>query len=191
MYYRLAATDGVAPKKHGKAIAWVMSGGIVAALIAPSISLWAKDLLLPTLFAGAYLIVAILGIIILALCLNLSMTNTSTPLDSTKGRTTSEIIRQPIFITSMLNTGCGHGVMILIMVSTPLAIKACGFTVSDSAYVIQWHVLGMFIPSFFSGKLIDRFGAENIIALAYFFIHKLMYGCHVVCDDFITLFTFE
>ena len=165
MYYRLAATDGVAPQQHGKAIAWVMAGGILAAIIAPSISLWSKDLLLPTLFAGAYAVVAGIGFILLALCLALSNTPNTTNSTATKtngGRPIATIIRQPIFITAMLNIACGHGVMILIMVSTPLAIMACGYSISDSAHVIQWHVLGMFIPSFFSGKLIDRFGSENI-----------------------------
>lgn len=162
MYYRLAATDGIAPQQHGKAIAWVMAGGILAALIAPSISLWSKDLLLPTLFAGAYLVVAGIGFILLALCLGLSNNQTASTTNKASGREITSIVRQPIFITAMLNIACGHGVMILIMVSTPLAIMACGYTISDSAHVIQWHVLGMFIPSFFSGKLIDHFGAENI-----------------------------
>ena len=162
MYYRLAATDGVEPANHGKAIAWVMSGGIVAAIIAPSISLWAKDLLFPTLFAGAYAVATVISVFILFLSLNLHITAQTSKTKSKGGRKTRDIIRQPIFITAMLNTACGHGVMIFIMVSTPLAIKACGFDVSDAAHVIQWHVLGMFVPSFFSGKLIDRFGAENI-----------------------------
>ena len=163
MYYRLAATDGVDPANQGKAIAWVMAGGIAAAIIAPSLSLWAKDLLLPTLFAGAYAVVAVLGVMTLLLCLNLKPTkNTTHDKNTASGRDTKIIIRQPIFITAIINVACSHGVMILIMVSTPLAINACGFSVDDSAHVIQWHVLGMFIPSFFSGRLVDRFGADTI-----------------------------
>ena len=71
-------------------------------------------------------------------------------------------MRQPIFIVAIANAGIAHGVMILVMLATPLAMVACNYPVADAATVIQWHVLGMFLPSFFSGRLVDRFGAATV-----------------------------
>jgi MFS family permease len=161
LYYRLAATDGTSPNKHGRAIAWVMSGGIAAAIFAPSLAIWSKDLFLPHLFVGSYALVGLFGLITLILCLLLP----SSPMASSpnkKGRPLSKIIRQPIFIAAISNIAISHATMVLIMISTPLAMLACNYSVSDATHVIQWHVLGMFIPSFFSGKIIDRFGATTV-----------------------------
>ncbi len=160
LYYRLAATDSVNPQQRGRAIALVMSGGIIAAIVAPSLAIWSKDFLLPHLFAGSYALVATFGLTTLALCLLLPNTGKSQAVN-TQGRSLKEITRQPVFIMAITNTAISHAVMVLIMISTPLAMLACNYQVSDATYVIQWHVLGMFIPSFFSGKLVDRFGASN------------------------------
>ena len=193
MYYRLAATDGVAPKQQGRAIAWVMVGSIVAALIAPSLSVWAKDLMLPHLYAGSYAAVAVIGTLKFFACAALA-NQSQGKADTQSGRKLSAIIKQPQFITALCNIVCSQGVMIFMMVSTPLAMVACGFEVSQTASVIQWHVLGMFIPSFFSGRLIDKFGSTRIsvigagilllstmvslsgIALANFFIGTFLLG---------------
>ena len=160
-YYRLAATDHVPSSKRGQAVAWVMSGGIVAAIFAPTLAVWSKDFFPSHLFTGSYGLVVCLGILTLLLCLFLpalpvSITTTQ------RRRPTRVIVRQPVFIAAVSNTGIGHGIMVLIMVSTPLAMLACNYTVSNASHVIQWHVLGMFIPAFFSGRLIDRFGATTI-----------------------------
>ncbi|MGH1485392.1 MAG: MFS transporter [Cellvibrionaceae bacterium] len=166
LYYRLAATDDTIPEKRGRAIAWVMSGGIVAAIIAPTLAIWSKDLWIAHLFLGSYVLVSALGLLTLFLCLLLP--NKITPLQSTEKKTKENsrplitLIRQPIFIAAISNTAISHAIMVLIMVSTPLAMLACNHSVSDATHVIQWHVLGMFIPSFFAGKLIDRYGASTI-----------------------------
>lgn len=164
LYYRLAATDSVSPEKQGRAIALVMSGGIVAALIAPTLANWSQTLFLPQLFLGSYLVVTILSLVSLILCLQLPVLSIKQTLKD-KGRAIKQIIKQPIFIVAITNTAIGHAIMVLIMIATPLAMLSCGHSVGDAAYVIQWHVLGMFIPSFFSGKLIDRFGASTISLL--------------------------
>ncbi len=161
LYYRLAATDSVTSEQRGRAIALVMSGGIIAAIVAPSLTIWSKDLLLPQLFAGSYALIGALGVITLLLCLLLPNTTTQSVAKS-KGRPIRVIIKQPIFIMAISNTAISHAVMVLIMISTPLAMLACNYQVNDATHVIQWHVLGMFIPSFFSGKLVDRFGASAI-----------------------------
>jgi MFS family permease len=178
LYYRLAATDNVEVQHRGKAIALVMSGGIVAALIAPTLAIWSKDFLLPQLYAGSYGLISIFGLSTLMLCLCLpkhgntlvqkaqsSKPQASPIIDDKTARPIELIIKQPMFIMAISNTAIGHAVMVLIMISTPLAMLACNHQVEDATYAIQWHVLGMFIPSFFAGKLIDKFGANRISLL--------------------------
>ena len=161
-FYRLAATDTVAPERHGRAVSTVMAGGVIAALAAPTLSVWSKDLFAPVLFAGSFLALAALSLMSTALIAFLTEQKTSGQEQSTQGRPLAEIMRQPIFISAIANAGIAHGVMILMMLATPLAMVACGFAVKDAAWVIQWHVLGMFLPSFFSGRLVDRFGAPAV-----------------------------
>ena len=177
LYYRLAAADNVDPRHRGRAIALVMSGGIVAALIAPTLAIWSKDLLLPQLYVGSYGLISVLGLSTLMLCLCLpkrgenllqkaqkNAPRSSPSISDEVTRPIAVIVKQPMFIMAISNTAIGHAVMVLIMISTPLAMLACNYRVEDAAYAIQWHVLGMFIPSFFAGRLIDKFGA-NIISL--------------------------
>lgn len=161
-YYRLAAADNIPLAQRGRALAWVLSGGIVAALLAPKAGLVAKDLWMPYEYAGAFMAVAGLGVMTaLVLCFfpNQKMAAVG---DAASARPLKTILVQPTFLVSILNTAISNSVMILIMVATPLAILACGYTVSDSTSVIQWHVLGMFLPAFFSGKLVDRFGIKAV-----------------------------
>ncbi|MEM7021433.1 MAG: MFS transporter [Pseudomonadota bacterium] len=161
-YYRLAATDSVEPSRRGRAVSTVMAGGIVAALLAPTLSLWSKDLFAPVLFAGSFLAVTAFSLVAIGM---IAAFNERAPAPSEKrvqGRPLGEIMRQPIFLVAIANAGIANAVMILVMLATPLAMVACSYPVSDAATVIQWHVLGMFIPSFFTGRLVDRFGAANV-----------------------------
>jgi MFS family permease len=158
-YYRLAATDRVPSAKRGRAIAWVMAGSVVAALVAPSLAIWSQNLFLPVVFAGSYGVVAALGLTTMAVVAFIPRSKPIAAVAGTEGRPLCVILRQPLFMAAIANAGISHGVMILAMVSTPLAMIGCGYPVTDAAFVIQWHVLGMFLPSFFSGKWVDRFGA--------------------------------
>jgi hypothetical protein len=89
------------------------------------------------------------------------------------GRPLREIVRQPIFIVAALAGALSFGVMNLVMTATPLAMKFCGFATSDSGTVIQWHALGMFAPSFFTGHLMQRFGTLNVMAVG----GAMLFGC--------------
>ncbi len=183
-YYRLAATDYVTPGERGRAVSTVMMGGIVAALFAPSLAIWSKDLFEPIVFAGSFLFVAALSILATGLICFLTGDRPAGVKAEAAGRPMRELLRQPSLILAIANAGIAQGVMVLVMLATPLAMVACGFTVSDAALVIQWHVLGMFLPSFFSGRLIDRFGASNIaIAGAAMLVASL--GVAAVGIDFI------
>ncbi len=161
-YYRLAATDAVAPERRGRAVSTVMAGGVLAALAAPTLSVWSKDLFAPVLFAGSFFAVSALSLASVALIAALVERIPDAAPEAGGGRPLGEILRQPIFIAAMANAGIAHGVMILFMLATPLAMVACGFGVGDAATVIQWHVLGMFLPAFFTGRLVDRYGAPGV-----------------------------
>jgi len=161
-YYRLAATDSVALERRGRVVSTVMAGGIVAAVVAPALSIWSMDLFAPVLFAGSFMAVSALSLMASALIAALAEQKRAPASKGVEGRPLSEILRQPIFIVAIANAGIAHGVMVLVMLATPLAMVACQYPVADAAVVIQWHILGMFVPSLFSGRLIDRFGAANV-----------------------------
>jgi MFS family permease len=163
-YYRLAAVDKVEPERRGRAVSLVLSGAIVAALVAPPLALWTKDLFAPVLFAGSFLALSALSVAILIPVALLSPHSAVSAAGRGGGRPMGEILRQPILIAALVNAAAGHAVMVLVMNATPLAMVACNHTVGDAAGVIRAHVLGMFVPSFFTGKLIDRLGAPAIAA---------------------------
>jgi MFS family permease len=163
-YYRLAAVDKIEPERRGRAVSLVLSGAILAALVAPSLALWTKDLFAPVLFAGSFLALSVLSVMTLIPVALLSPHSAVSAEARGGGRPMGEILRQPIMIAALVNAAAGHAVMVLVMNATPLAMVACNHTVGDAAGVIRAHVLGMFVPSFFTGKLIDRLGAPAIAA---------------------------
>jgi len=165
MYFRLAAADGVAPERRGGAVSMVLTGGILAALIAPTLTLWTKDWWAPIPFAGSFLALSVLGLATLVPVAVLAEHRGPAGGTGGGGRPMGVIVRQPIFIAAAANVAVGQGVMILVMHATPLAMVGCGLTVGDAAGVIQWHVLGMYVPSFLTGRIINRTGAAPVAAL--------------------------
>ena len=163
-YYRFAAADSASPMLRPKAISWVMTGGVVAALIGTVIVMATVDLLAPVTFAGTWATMALLALMGAGV---LSFVNIPKPADTSAGtgRPLLEIARQPTFIVATGVTMISFGVMMLVMTATPVAMLGCGFTVTDSSWVIQWHALAMFAPSFVTGHLITRFGVLRIIAV--------------------------
>lgn len=162
LYHRLAAADSVPAEKNAQAIAMVMAGGIVAALITPTLLVWSKKLYDPYIFAGNFVVLAFSNALLVLLLTFFSEKKEDSALQTDGGRPISEIIKQPMFIVAVVNAGFAQGIMVLIMLATPLAMVACGFAADDAAYAVRWHFLSMFIPSFFSGPLISRFGAPNV-----------------------------
>lgn len=171
-YYRLAAADDVAPERRARAVSVVMAGGVAAAMAAPALAVGTKDLLGPAEYAGSFLGLAALAVATLVPLAFLSARRprasggagagevgaSATP----AGRPLAVILRQPIFVAAFVNVAVGHAVMVLVMHATPLAMVAASHGVADAADVIRLHVLGMFVPSFFSGRLIERFGTSRI-----------------------------
>lgn len=162
-YYRFAAADTASPAFKPKAISWVMTGGIIAALIGTVLVMYSVDLLAPVTFAGTWVVMSLLALAGAAILLAVDVPLTDKH-DAPSGRPLSIIARQPRYIVAALTAMLAYGIMMLVMTATPVAMLGCGFSVQDSSWVIQWHALAMFVPSFFTGSLITRFGAERVSA---------------------------
>lgn len=162
-FYQFAAADTASEAFRPKAISLVLAGGIVAALAGPELAKWGRDLLAPHLFVGCYLLLSGLALTAGLILQGLDIPKLSAVQRATSGRPLGRIAAQPAFIVAALSGAVGYGVMVLVMTATPLAMTACGFAFDDAAFVIQWHALAMFTPSFFTGSLIQRFGVLNVI----------------------------
>ncbi|MCB1379614.1 MAG: MFS transporter [Alphaproteobacteria bacterium] len=162
-YYRFAAADLASPAFRPKAISWVMTGGIVSALIGTMMVMATVDLLAPVTFAGTWMTMTAIS---LAAALLLIMVDIPKPVATAigTGRPLVEIATQPRYVVAAGTAMLAYGIMVLVMTATPVAMLGCGFSVQDSSWVIQWHALAMFVPSFFTGNLISRFGAERVAA---------------------------
>ncbi|MBT4426362.1 MAG: MFS transporter [Rhodospirillaceae bacterium] len=162
-YYRFAAADTAEDAFKSRAISLVMAGGVIAS-VGPLLANYSKDLLPGDVFAGVYLMIAILYI---ASLVTLRFVNIPRPSEEERqsgGRPLHRILRQPIFIVAALGGMVGYMLMSLLMASTPLAMHSAGHGFFDTAQVIQWHVFAMFAPAFFTGHLIRRFGTPAIMS---------------------------
>jgi len=164
-YFRLAAADAAEPAFRPKAISLVMAGGVLAGLLGPQTAKLAVDWLQPVPFAGIYLAMAGFSLAIGLLVQLIRIPRLSAAERAAGGRPIRLIARQPAYRVALAASVFGYAVMTLTMSATPLVMLACGFSFNDSATVIQAHIVGMFLPSFFTGHLIQRFGAVPIIAI--------------------------
>lgn len=161
--FRFAAADGASPAFRAKALSWVMAGGVFAGVIGPQLVTWTMDLWSPNLFVVSYLAQA--GVALLAMAV-LSGVDLPRPVrgDAAGGRPLMEIVRQPRFVVAVLCGVVSYVLMNLVMTSAPLAMRMCGLPLSASNSAIQWHIVAMYGPSFFTGSLILRFGAARVVA---------------------------
>jgi MFS family permease len=162
--YRFAAADGASAEYRPKAVSWVMAGGVFAGVLGPQLVQWTMDIWPPYLFAFSFVVQALVALIAMAVLSGIDAPRPA-PSDLHGGRPLFEIVRQPRFIAAALCGIIAYPMMNLVMTSAPLAMKMCGLTVSDSNFGIQWHIVAMYGPSFFTGSLIARFGAQRIVAI--------------------------
>ena len=163
--YRFAAAELSEPTFREKAVSLVLAGGLIGAIVGPNLASRTKGLL-DTPFMGAYLslvAVALLGMVLMAFIRFPAVP--AKVVGSGEGRPLKEIMKQPIFIVAASAAALGYGVMNLLMAATPLAMQVCGYTFSDAALVLEWHVIGMFAPGFFTGHLIKKFGTLPIMGV--------------------------
>jgi predicted MFS family arabinose efflux permease len=161
LQYRFAAAEVASPAFKAKAISLVLAGGIAGGFLGPEASRWGRDLL-PVPFLGSFLILS--AIAVCALCVQ-SWVRVPMPTlaESGGGRPLSEIASQPVFIVAVLAAALGYGVMNLLMTATPLAMSFCNHPYAAAAFVIEWHVVGMYAPGFFTGSVIQRYGVLRVI----------------------------
>ena len=162
--YRFAAAELAAKGMQEKAVSWVMAGGLIGAVVGPNLAKYTREWL-PVPFAGAYIAlsaVAVVSFIVLSF-IEFPPAPPKKP-GSTGGRPLAEIMKQPAFVVAAAAGALGYGVMNLLMAATPLAMQQCGLPFSDAAFVLEWHVIGMFAPGFFTGHLIKRFGVLQVMS---------------------------
>jgi MFS family permease len=161
-FYRFAAADAASEAQKPRAISLVMAGGVVAS-VGPILASQFKDWFAPVDFAGIYIWIACLYVATLVILRFVTIPRPSLEERSARGRPLLAIMRQPVFFVAVLAALVGYATMSMVMTSIPLAMKVCGLSFFDTAQVIQWHVFGMFAPSFVTGHLIRRFGVRNIM----------------------------
>lgn len=171
-YYRFAAADAASESFKSRAISLVLAGGIVGGILGPESSKWSKDLL-PTDFLGSYLSLVVLSMVAMLLITLIDIPRLSESERNERGRPLLTIMAQPVFLVAALGAMIGYGIMNLLMTVTPLAMGHHHHPYSDAALVIEWHVIGMFAPSFFTGSLIQRFGVLNVMLTG----TVLMFAC--------------
>ncbi|WP_046110877.1 MFS transporter [Aquincola tertiaricarbonis] len=170
-YYRLAAADAVPEALKARAVSRVMTGGVLAALAGPALAAWSRDWLSPSAFAGAYLMVALLGGLSVLLLAGLyrggdaPVAAAAAPPPALPARPLREVMRQPVFCAAVANNVVAAMAMMFVMTAAPLAAVACGHAIDDGARIMQWHLVGMYGPAFFAGALIARWGLPRVLAL--------------------------
>jgi len=160
--FRFAAADGASPGFRARALSWVMVGGVFSGVLGPQLVTWTMTLWQPYLFAASYLAQAAVALVAMAVLAGVDLPRPVRAADA--GRPLGTIIRQPRFVVAALCGVITYTLMNLVMTSAPLAMRLCGLPLSASNATIQWHVVAMYGPSFFTGTLIARFGAQRVVA---------------------------
>ena len=160
--YRFAAVDAAPADWTGKAISLTLAGGIVGGVIGPQVGTLTRDLLSQT-YLASYAALAAFAALAMLIASRLDIPPLPVHQQQAGGRPFGEIARQPAFSVAVLAAACGYATMNLLMTATPLAMDICGLPFTDTAFILQWHVIGMFAPSFFTGDLIRRFGVLAVL----------------------------
>jgi MFS family permease len=161
--YRFAAAELAAPGFKEKAVSLVLAGGLIGAVLGPNLASRTRDLT-DTPFVAAYVALALVALLSM-LVMAFMQFPPPPPKAAGGGRPLRAIMRQPVFIVSAAGAALGYGVMNLLMAATPIAMQQCKHPFSDAALVLEWHVIGMFAPGFFTGHLIKRYGALPIMGV--------------------------
>lgn len=180
LLYRFVAPELTHSNFREKAVSLVLAGGVIGAVIGPNMTNWTKNIF-PTDFLGPYLVLSIAGIIGVVIMQFIDFPQeVKRDSKASTGRSIKAIILQPIFMVTLICAALGYGVMNLLMAGTPLAMQVCGLPFSKTAIVLEWHVIGMFAPGFFTGNLIKKFGSDRLmqsgVLLMYISIGILQFG---------------
>ncbi|MFO1188679.1 MAG: MFS transporter [Alphaproteobacteria bacterium] len=163
LFYRFAAAESATPDFRGKAISLVLAGGVVAGVLGPELAKWSKDWFLPYAFAGVYVAIAVNAILSVPLLYSTDLPRPTIEEWRERGRPLLVIARDARFLVAVLLGVAAYAIMALLMTVTPLAMVACGQSFENAAFVVQWHVVGMYGPAFFTGHVVHRFGTYNTV----------------------------
>ncbi|CCV06438.1 conserved membrane hypothetical protein [Mesorhizobium metallidurans STM 2683] len=187
--FRFAAADNAPPEFKARAISFVLAGGIVTAILGPQIVIFTRESFAPVMFAGSFasiLVLAAVGAVILSFLRIPARAVGRAEIADVDARPLSEIVTRPRFVAALFCAVGSYALMSFVMTGAPLAMVGCGLSTDDATLGISWHVMAMFAPSFFTGSLIHRFGAERIVALGL----VLLIGCAVVALSGLALWQF-
>ena len=162
-YYRFAAADAAKLEFRAKAISLTLAGGIVGGITGPEMAKRTHELFADYPYLGSYMSLGFVCLVAMLILTRLDIPKLSEKESHDPGRPLSKLMRQPEFIVAVLAAMLSYGIMNLMMTSTPLAMRAHDHPFNDAALVLEWHVFGMYGPSFFTGSLINRFGVLNVI----------------------------
>lgn len=164
IYYRFAAVDMVSEENRPKAISYVLVGGVIAAFIGPNLANFGRSMFPAEPFAGGFIYAVIIYILVFIVISFINFPDAiSSKEKEPEPRSLSTIASQPTYIVAVICGMLGYAIMSYLMTATPLAMNHHNHGFSNTAFVIQWHVLAMFAPSFFTGNIIQRFGVLNVI----------------------------
>jgi len=162
--FRFAAADGASPAFRPRALSWVMAGGVFAGVLGPQLVTWTMDLWSPHIFVASYLAQAGVALVAMAVLSGVDLPPL-TRAEVARGRPLGVLARQPRFLVAVVCGVVTYTLMNLVMTSAPLAMRMCGLPITASNTAIQWHVVAMYAPSFFTGALIARLGAHRVVAI--------------------------
>lgn len=160
--FRFAAADCVAPARRAKALSLVMAGGVFAGVLGPQLVTHTMNLSPPHLFVATYLAQAGVAVIAALVLIGVRVPY-PTAAERAGGRPLAEIARQPRFVIAVVCGVVSYLLMNFVMTSAPLAMRLCGLSQEDSNLGLQWHVIAMYGPGFFTGRLIARFGTDRVV----------------------------
>ncbi|MFU0503803.1 MFS transporter [Pseudaminobacter sp. NGMCC 1.201702] len=186
--FRFAAADNAPPQLKARAISLVLAGGVVNAVLGPQIVIFTRELFAPIMFAGSFaaiIALAAAGAVILSF-LRTNPGSAQHAVADGQGRSTLQVISQPRYMAALLCAVGSYSLMSFVMTGAPLAMVGCGFSADEATLGISWHVMAMFAPSFFTGRLIQRFGAHRIVVAGF----ALLIGCALVALSGIQLWQF-
>jgi MFS family permease len=175
LQYRFAAAEVAEPSFKAKAISLVLAGGIVGGFLGPESTRWTKNLF-ETEFLGSFVTLSVIAVFALLVQSRVHVPKPSVEELAEGGRKLPTIMRQPVFIVAAMSAALGYGLMNLLMTATPLAMSFCSHPYAAAVMVIEWHVVGMYGPGFFTGSLIKRYGTLKVIGLGI----AIMGSCAVV-----------
>ncbi|TIO10251.1 MFS transporter [Mesorhizobium sp.] len=187
--FRFAAADNAPSEFKARAISFVLAGGIVTAILGPQIVIFTRELFAPVMFAGSFasiLVLAAVGAAILSFLRIPAKAAGKVEIADSDARPLSEIVTRPRFVAALFCAVGSYALMSFVMTGAPLAMVGCGLSTDDATLGISWHVMAMFAPSFFTGSLIHRFGAERIVATGL----VLLIGCAVIALSGLALWQF-